>query len=165
MQVGAGNMMFKETYFPLSYDQRYQLFRQIIWNYSLAFLKPEDYKRISLPKKIAGSVAGVWGCGLIGLQYLYSTNPETFFRRFLFTPLSPIYFAALPLCVTFLYLRSQSRIYKEMYDKYVGKLTDVELLELDGRFHKNKQIVYKYIIDRNAERMRKKEEEEAAKKE
>ncbi len=33
-----------------------------------------------------------------------------------------------------------------MYDKYVGKLTDFELLELDGRYHANKKIVYQYII-------------------
>ena len=68
MQVGAGNMMFKETVFPLTFDQRFQLFRQILWNYSVTYLKPEDYKRISKPKKIAGTVAGIWGLGFLGLQ-------------------------------------------------------------------------------------------------
>ena len=46
-----------------------------------------------------------------------------------------------------------------MYDKYVGKLTDVELLELDGKYHPNKMIVYQYIIQKNQERKQKEEEE------
>lgn len=70
------------------------------------------------------------------------TNPETFFRRFLFTPFSALYFLIVPLSVSYYYFRTQSEIYKEMYDKYVGKLNDFELLELDGRYHANKKIVY-----------------------
>ena len=155
--------MFKETVFPLSYDQRYQLFRQILWNYSVTYLKPEDYKRISKPKKIAGSIAGLWGLGFIGLQQLYVTNPETFFQRFLFTPLSPLYFVAIPATLCYFNFKYQRNVYKEMYDKYVGGLTDIELLELDGKYHANKKIVYQYIIQRNQERLKKEEQERAAK--
>lgn len=61
-------MMFKEVNFPLTYDQRFHIFRQILWNYSVGYLKPEDYKKIGKPKKAAAAFAGVWGLGFLGLQ-------------------------------------------------------------------------------------------------
>jgi hypothetical protein len=72
----------------------------------VTYLKPEDYKRLSKPKKLAGTVAGFWGLGYIALQSLYIGNPETFFRRFLFTPFSALYFIAVPVSVTYLYMKS-----------------------------------------------------------
>ena len=65
--VGGGNMMFREIVFPLTYEQRFHMFRQIVWNYSCLYLKNEDYKRLSTPKYLAGGVASFWGLGFLGL--------------------------------------------------------------------------------------------------
>jgi hypothetical protein len=48
--------------------QRFQIFRQMIWNYSYMYLKPEDYKALSFPKYAAGTLGAVWGAGFFGLQ-------------------------------------------------------------------------------------------------
>lgn len=73
MQVGGGNMMFKHVEFPLTYDQRYQLFRQILWQFSFGYISEEDYKTIGRPKKVAAVGALAWGACFMGLQQMYST--------------------------------------------------------------------------------------------
>lgn len=60
-----------------------------------------------------------------------------------------MYFAVLPLGGLYLYQRKQSKTYRQMYDKYVGRLTDEELLDLDAKFQPNRKVVYQYIIKRH----------------
>ncbi|TNV75640.1 hypothetical protein FGO68_gene8410 [Halteria grandinella] len=158
MQIGAGNMMFKHVEFPLTYDQRYQLFRQILWQFSFGYISEEDYKAISRPKKVGFIAASAWGVGFMGLNQMYSTNPERFYKKFLLTPLSFIYFAVLPLGGLYLYQKRQSQTYAAMYTKYVGKLTDEELLELDAKFQPNRKVVYQYIIKRHKEQQQRLQE-------
>ena len=45
------------------------------------------------------------------------------------------------------YIRKQSQVYHEIYERTVGHLSDRELLELDMKFNPNKQVVYKHIIE------------------
>ena len=84
----------------------------------------------------------MWSLGFLGLQQLYVRNAEIFYQRFLFTPLAPVYFFVIPAATVYFYWTRQSQIYREMYEKYVGKLSDEELLELDSKGNSNKQIVY-----------------------
>ena len=44
-------------------------------------------------------------------------------------------------------------MYRGAYDKYVGKMSDEELLELDAKYSPNKAIVYQHIIKKNKERL------------
>ena len=38
-----------------------------------------------------------------------------------------------------------------MYDKYVGKMSDEELLLLEGKYSNSKRMIAEYIIQRNKE--------------
>jgi hypothetical protein len=53
-----------------------------------------------------------------------------------------VYFFVIPVATIYLYSTKQSQIYREMYEKYVGTLSDEELLELDSKGNSNNQIVY-----------------------
>ncbi len=64
-----------------------------------------------------------------------------------------MFFFVIPAATIYFYCTKQSQIYREMYEKYVGKLSDEELLELDSKGNSNKQIVYQYIIKKNRERV------------
>jgi hypothetical protein len=109
----------------------------MMWHQHVIFLEHDDYKRASYPKKTACAVLGVWGLGALGLSILFSSNPEKFYKRFLFTPFSGL-FALTPVVALIFYQRSQSRTYKELYDKYVGNLSDEELLNQDAKYNPNR---------------------------
>ena len=80
---------------------------------------------------------------------MYSTNPEAFFRRFLFTPVAPVYFFVLPSLLAYGYYRTSNKAYEDLYNKYVGNYTDEQLLELEGRFSPKKKIMYDYVIKKH----------------
>ena len=149
IDIGEGNMRFKNVSFPLKYDQRYHLFRQIAWNYNYLFIKEEDFKRVSQPKKVCTVLAGIWGLGFLGLQQMYTSNPEVFYRRFLFTPAAPLFFEGFPVALGLSYFHFSKRAYTDLYNKYVGHYTDEELLALDAKFNPKKQIVYDYMLKKH----------------
>ena len=97
---------------------------------------------MSQPKKVCSVLAGFWGLAFLGLQQMYTSNPEGFYRRFLFTPASPIFFVGLPVALALSYYHFSHRAYTDLYNKYVGHYTDEELLALDAKFNPKKQIVY-----------------------
>lgn len=68
-QMDNPGAKFRDIRFPLTKLQRYHLFRQMLWNYSLNLVSVEDYKLASKPKKIAATFAGIWGAVYLGLQY------------------------------------------------------------------------------------------------
>ncbi len=88
------------------------------------FIKEDDFKRVSLPKKVCMGFACIWGLGFLGLQQMYSSNPEVFFRKFLFTPAAPVYFVVFPSLLAYAYYRTSSKAYEDLYTKYVGDYTD-----------------------------------------
>ena len=142
-------MAFRGVEFPLSFNQRYYLFRQILWNYNVGYLEPQDYKALSRPRKVATFAAFLWIGGFLGLQQLYTRNPENFYKKFLFTPWAPLYLAVIPLGVLCLFWKTDSDVYQRMYDKYVGKMSDEELLMLDCKFNPNRKIIYEYMIQKH----------------
>ena len=56
-------------------------------------------------------------------------------------------FVISPFAMTGWYIRKQSQVYHEIYERSVGHLSDRELLELDMKLNPNKQVVYKHIIE------------------
>lgn len=119
----------------------------------------DDYHRLGKPKRNVFALA----CGWVGLGYYLKiqlkTNPQWFYQKFLITPWSAV-FVVTPLALGFIFYKTQKSLYMELYEKYVGKLSDREMLELDGRLNPNKLIIYKFIIDRNEQRQRVDEEKE-----
>ena len=39
----------------------------------------------------------------------------------------------------------------QLYDKYIGNMSDIELFNLDLSFNNKKKVIYDYIIKRNKE--------------
>lgn len=53
------------------------------------------------------------------------------------TPLMPI-FGLSPIVMTTWYIKNQSKVYHEIYERTVGHLSDRELLELDMKLNPSK---------------------------
>eukprot|EP00347_Sterkiella_histriomuscorum_P020627 403337082 len=138
----------KPVKFPLDYESRYQLFRNLLWNFPLQLLNEEDYHSLGKPKFLCGSVLGVWVGLAFGLSYYKQVNPEIFYKKFLFTPLSGC-FAIVPFVLGYLYHQRQKKVYRGLYDKYVGNLTDIELLQFELKFNPRRKVIYDYILNQN----------------
>lgn len=65
----------------------------------------------------------VWGTVAFFLQMEFKRNPERFYQKFLLTPWSVIY-GAIPIGIAIYYQKKQSKVYRDLYEKYVGKLSD-----------------------------------------
>ena len=118
----------------------------MVWNYSTLFISEEDYKRASFPKKclLGFAVCYVGVAGVIKLQH--AKNPEVFYKRILFTPLTPI-MAIAPLFAIYQYVRVQNRVYQGIYERTVGHLSDREILELETKLNPRKALFYNRILE------------------
>lgn len=144
--INFKNHQFNQVRLPFTQEQRYFQFRQMMWNYGRHVISEDDWKLSARPKKQILGFGLFWGAIAAALRYQYTANPEPLFKRFFLTPWAVLYFAS-PLVAAFWYQRSQSKIYHQIYERTVGHLSDVELLELDMKFNPNKKLVYQQIID------------------
>ena len=113
----------------------------MMWNYSRMLISEEDFYRSSKPKK-ALCLFGLGWSGIAAILRLkYMANPETIMKGFLTTLWSPLFFVS-PLVAVGYYIRWQSRIYHEIYERTVGHMSDREMLELDVKLNPNKRVVY-----------------------
>lgn len=142
---------FSDVVFPLTEDQRYYFFRTMVWHHTKKILSDEDYKRMSRPKMISFFFASIWGCTFYYLQHQLQINPQRFYQQFLLTPWSAL-FVAIPFAIGLYYQKTQHKVYKNIFHKYVDGMSDEDLLRWDARLNPSKSIIYDYIIERNQKR-------------
>ena len=118
----------------------------MMWQYSRLLISEEDFYKASKPKKVLCIFGLTWTGIAVLLRLKYLQNAETVFKSFLITPMMPV-FAITPLIMSVWYIKKQSQVYHDIYERTVGHLSDRELLELDMKLNPNKKVVYKYIFD------------------
>ena len=105
--------------------ERRKYFKRLMQKYGNLLLPDKDYRRLSFPKNLMVCFGTLWFGGYVGLGYMYRQNRARFFKSFLFTAWSPIYFLVLPVCSITLFWRASKRRQSEMYEKY-GKDYNIE---------------------------------------
>ena len=112
-------------------------------------LSPEDIAAADRPKKL-GMLFGVpWLAAAIFLQQAYTQKAEWVYKRFLATPAFPLFVIA-PFAAVFYYSHCQSKVYRRIYEKKAGHLSDRELLELEMRLNPGKAVVINHILANNS---------------
>ena len=111
-------------------------------------MSPEDVKAADRPKKIGMLFGGPWLAAAIYLQNAFMNKTEWVFKMFLATPAFPVFVIA-PIVVVAFYSHCQSKVYRQIYEKRAGHLTDRELLELEMRLNPGKALVINHILANN----------------
>ena len=68
----------------------------MMWNYSTLLISHEDRKRAAKPKKYLAGFFAAYGSVLLFLKLRHDRNKEVFYKRYLFTVLTPV-LAIMPL--------------------------------------------------------------------
>ena len=135
------NHQFQRVKLPLDPEARYFHFRQMMWQYGRRLISDDDFSLSARPKKQV-CIFGLSWCGVaVYLRMEYFKNAEKVFKRFLLTPASPIFFI-MPFVAVYWYIKAQSKVYHQIYERTVGHLSDRELLELDQKLNPSKQLIY-----------------------
>lgn len=109
----------------------------MMWQYSRLLISEDDFYKASKPKKILCVFGIAWAGIAVFLRHKYLQNAEIIFKSFIMTPLMPI-FGLSPIVMTTWYIKNQSKVYHEIYERTVGHLSDRELLELDMKLNPSK---------------------------
>ena len=78
-------------------------FKNMVWNYSRSFISEEDYYRMSRPKKFAFAFYALWGAAGFYFWNMKQANPETFYKKVVFSPAVVITMTIAPIVVAFTY--------------------------------------------------------------
>ena len=108
-------------------------------------ISKDDYHYIARPKKQLCVILLSWSGCAAAIKWQYQKNPEVLFKNFVLKPYSAI-FVVTPFIAIGWFLKRQSTVYHECYERTVGHLTDLELLKLETDINPSRKLIYDNLI-------------------